>query len=126
MKKTLLLAVMAALVGCVSPDRPLDDVRVSMDKDQVLRTAGNPKYTYRSENQDHWVYFYESGDRMFSKTLTFEAGRVVQVGRPQTKDKDAATKDLEDSSSMEEFERKARALQKAKTGTKFKNMDGGG
>lgn len=92
-----------------------------MDKDQVLRTAGNPKYTYRSEDQDHWVYVFESNGRLFTKTVTFEHGKVTAVGR--TSGKDDSNKELENASSMEEFEQKARAMQKSKGKGKFKNVD---
>lgn len=107
------------LVGCASDGgRRTDGVRVNMDKAQVLETAGAPKYTYREDNQDNWVYSWVNGDREWAKVITFDSGRVVKISRPVPKD--SASKELQNTKSMEEYERKARELQKRQQ--KFKDI----
>jgi outer membrane protein assembly factor BamE (lipoprotein component of BamABCDE complex) len=127
MQKTLLIlgsvVGLCLVIGCSSPRVAMEGVRLNMDKTQVLDAAGNPHYTYRSDDQDHWVYLFVTDDREWTRTVTFDKGKVLKIGKAQTKD--AAMKELENTSTLEEFEAKGRAMQKAKVPPKFKAIDGG-
>jgi outer membrane protein assembly factor BamE (lipoprotein component of BamABCDE complex) len=109
------------LTGCAgSLPRALDGVKVGMDKDQVLETAGDPKRTYREAMQDHWIYVYFEHDREWRRDVVFEEGKVAKITRPLGKEE--WVKDLEKTKSMEEYEQKAREHQKKSE--KFKSIDG--
>lgn len=118
MRYCLWIAI-AFLTGCAStPSHPLKDVRVGMDKDQVLAAAGSPKRTFREHAQDNWIYSYFQNNQQLTQILTFDDGKVIRISAP----KSHWEKDLENSSSMEEFEKKAK--EHGKKG-KFKSIDGG-
>lgn len=115
------IVLLLTLSGCASTvPRALDDVRPGMDKDRVLETAGNPKRTFREAMQDHWIYTYFEKDQEWRRIVIFEDGKVVKITRAVGKDD--WVKDLERSTSMEEFEHKARAFQKR--AQNFKSIDG--
>lgn len=121
MPKKFVILFLLTLCGCAtSVPRALDDVRPGMDKDRVLETAGNPKRTFREAMQDKWIYTYFEKDQEWRRVVVFEEGKVLRVTRPVGKED--WVKDLERSSSMEEYEHKARALQKR--AENFKSIDG--
>lgn len=109
------------LSGCASTNKSsLNDIGVGMDKDLVLEKAGDPKRTFRSNSQDHWIYVYFEGDEEWRKQIDFREGKVIKVGRPISKRN--WQRELEDTNSMEEFEAKAREHQKK--ANDFKAIDG--
>lgn len=80
------LTILTFVLGCASSGGSVvDGIRDGMDKDQVLREAGNPRRTYRTSGQDHWIYTFYTGDQEFSRTVSFEDGKVTKVGRPVAK-----------------------------------------
>jgi outer membrane protein assembly factor BamE (lipoprotein component of BamABCDE complex) len=108
----IFVGVVGLLAGCASaPPLPeaLDSIAVGMDKDKVLESVGNPQRTYREESQDHWIYIYYSKDKEWRRDIVFAAGKVVRVTRPQAKEE--WVKELENTTSMEEYENKVRARQ---------------
>lgn len=104
------LAATLAIASCTSIQQDLQQVRAGMEKGQVLQIVGNPKFTFRENSQDHWAYFYESGGQEWRRDIVFENGKVIRVTRPAAKDK--WQKELEGSTTMEEFESIARERQK--------------
>jgi hypothetical protein len=113
--------IMLIVSGCASQVRVLDNVHEGMDKDEVLEAAGNPKRTFRSNSEDHWIYIFFKDDKEWDRQIDFKAGKVIRIGRPVPKR--SWTRQLEDTNTMEEFERKAREHQR-KSGD-FKDIDGG-
>lgn len=105
--RVLLTAFLFFLSACASTRQSVDGVRSGMDKDRVLQVAGNPKRTYRSNSQDHWIYVDFIKDEEFSRVVTFEDGKVIKVGRAQSKQ----------SWSLE--------LENMKKESGFKTIDGG-
>lgn len=116
------------LVACASgPQRELATIQPGMDKDQVLDKAGDPKRTFHTNGQDHWVYVYYENDHQFRQQVDFADGKVVRVGRPTDKARvPNSTDELESAETMEEFEQKARELQKKNhsSSENFQNVDG--
>ena len=109
------------LTSCAgNQPRALDEVRTGMDKDRVLDVVGNPKRTFRESMRDHWIYVYFQNKQEWRREIVFEDGKVSRIGRPLAKQD--WLKDLENSDSMEEYEKKARDHQK-KAGN-FKSVDG--
>ena len=81
------LLVFAALTACASSggSSVVDGLREGMDKDEVLRIAGDPKRTFRSNGQDHWIYVHYKSSEEFSRTVTFDEGKIVKIGRAVAK-----------------------------------------
>ncbi len=76
-----------ALTACATAtvEQSLERVNAGMDKDEVLRTAGSPRRTFREHGQDHWIYVYFKGDVEMNRIVVFEDGKVAKLGRPRTK-----------------------------------------
>src|SRR5689334_8709111 len=89
-------------ISCAStaPQR-LGQVKVGMDKAEVLDVAGNPKRVNRQTGGDLWTYLYYVNDQPYEKGIRFEAGHVVEISAEQppgiTSDSpnDVITKDYE-------------------------------
>lgn len=116
----LLLLIFSACAS--NPSRQFDEIQAGMDKDVVLDRAGNPKRTFRTNSQDHWIYVYFENGEEWHRQVDFAEGKVLKVSRPLAK-KDWV-RELENADSMEEFEKKARAHQKQNG--EFKPIDGNG
>ena len=86
MTKLLLLRIGIMLMvlvsaACASNQKNAADLlRVGMDKAAALDKAGNPKRTYRTNSQDHWIYIHFRGNQEFSRTVTFEDSKIVKIG----------------------------------------------
>jgi outer membrane protein assembly factor BamE (lipoprotein component of BamABCDE complex) len=86
MRILLTALLLSMLTACASsPYAGSEDLREGMDKDEVLNTAGNPKRTFRSNGQDHWIYVFFKGNEELSRQVSFEDGKVVKIGRAMAK-----------------------------------------
>lgn len=121
MTKWLGLICFLGLVGCstTSVSSALDRLRPGMDKPTVLDRVGNPSRTFRENGQDHWIYVYYRNDREWMRNVIFEDGKILRVARGVAKDPNV--KELQNAESMEEYEKKARAMQRKNKG-KFKTI----
>lgn len=115
-----IFAILWSITACSSLPENLQQVRAGMDKDQVLQIAGNPKFTFRENSQDHWAYLYFSNNQEWRRDIVFENGKVIRVTKPVTKEK--WQKALDGASTMEEFEQIARERQVLSE--KFVDLDG--
>lgn len=72
-------------ISCAStaPQR-LSQVKVGMDKAEVLDVAGNPKRVKRQTGGDLWTYLYYVNEQPFEKGIRFEAGQVVEISVEQS------------------------------------------
>ena len=122
-KKWLLISVLATiLTGCTStPVEDLGHVRVGMDKSTVLDVAGSPKYTFRENGEDNWMYAYYSNHRNWKRDVVFKNGKVIKIGHPFAIEK--WLKDAKASKNLDEYERHVRDHQRQTRG-KFENIDG--
>ena len=80
----IFLTVLIAACSSTSKDFSAE-VREGMDKDEVLKIAGSPKRTFRSNSQDHWIYVFFKKEDEYSRQVSFEDGKVVKVSRPSQK-----------------------------------------
>lgn len=111
------------LSGCthLPISRQIDKITIGMDKDQVLDEIGDPKRTFRSNSQDHWIYVYFEENNEWRRQVDFRDGKVFKVGRPVAKRNWES--ELENSETMEEFESKARARAQRSKPSDFKEID---
>ncbi len=117
-KRVWTISAVLTMVSCTTIQQSLQQVRAGMDKGEVLQTVGNPKFTFREDGQDHWAYFYEGNNQEWRRDVIFDNGKVIRVTRPLNKEK--WQKDIEGSSTMEEFE--AIAREKQKRSSNFKDI----
>lgn len=109
-KQIGILALILTLGACASMSESFKQIHVGMDKGEVLQILDNPKFTFRENSQDHWAYFYHSNGQDWRRDIIFENGKVIRVTRPATKEK--WQKEIENSSSIEEYEHIAREHQR--------------
>jgi outer membrane protein assembly factor BamE len=79
-----------------SPLRTFDsEVKVGMDKNNVLAVMGTPNTSGRFHGKDRWIYVMYEDDVRFRKEVHFEDGHAVYVGNEYVppKEKQAATVD---------------------------------
>jgi len=69
----------------VSVEQNLEKLNVGMDKDEVLRVAGNPRRTFRERGQDNWIYVFYRGETEMNRIVVFEDGKVAKINRPYKK-----------------------------------------
>lgn len=99
------------LISCASqPAKEFDRLKTGMDKPEVLDAVGNPKRTFRKNDKDHWIYVYYRHDREIWQDVIFSQGLVTQVSAPSQSE--LTDKDLESATSLQEFEQRARRLQR--------------
>ena len=121
MRKLLtILGLCTVVAGCTSMSESFKQIHAGMDKGEVLQILDNPKFTFREDSQDHWAYFYHSNGQEWRRDVIFENGKVIRVTRPTAKEK--WQKDIESSSSIEEYEHIAREHQKRSSN--FKSIGG--
>lgn len=121
MRRIVLLVVFLTLGACSSIAQSFNQIRAGMDKGEVLQILDNPKFTFRENSQDHWAYFYHSNGQEWRRDVIFENGKVIRVTRPAAKEK--WQKEIERSSSIEEYEHIAREHQK-KSSDNFRPIGG--
>ena len=103
----LTLGFTVLLACATSPNKALNRLQVGMDKDDVLGAVGNPKRTFRSDDQDHWLFVYFEEGKEMRRQLDFKSGRLIVIGPALPKE--SWTEDLENTRTMEEFEEKVRS-----------------
>lgn len=118
------LITLITLAGCSTPQvkrQELERIHVGMDKGQVLELVGNPKRTFHTEGRDHWTYQFYEYNREMLQQVEFRDGHVVKIGQPSSRRgfNDA----LENSETMEDFERTVKDHQKKSSG--FQDITGG-
>ncbi len=68
-----------SLMGCATPlVKKLEEIRVGMDKADVLEKVGNPKRVRRVGGRDEWVYVVKTQEADEEYRFYFEAGRLVE------------------------------------------------
>jgi hypothetical protein len=81
----LSLATTLLLCSCVTPQyKRFVDVKVGMEKDQVLEAAGGgPTRTNRVDSEDRWTYVMPKDGDFITKEVRFREGKSTFVGDPQ-------------------------------------------
>ncbi len=91
--------------------KSMSKIEPGMDKDSVIELVGGPNRTFREDGRDHWIFVYHQNDVQWLRDVTFEKGKVLKLSEPITKA--AWERELEATTTMEEYEEKAREHQKA-------------
>lgn len=93
-RNTLGIVAFCSLLGCsTSLKKALDEVQLGADKATVLESLGNPKATLRRSGRDIWTFHYYEANQLHMRSLIFENGRVVHIGRPELKKEGIAASD---------------------------------
>ncbi len=121
-KKLWVMFAVLTAVGCTSFSKTMDEIKVGMDKDEVLNRLGSPKRTFRENSLDYWTYLYYQDNKEWRRDVVFENSKVIRVTRASLAHKSAFQLQLENSNSPEEFEAAVRAQQKKNSN--FKYIDG--
>ncbi|HWU45097.1 MAG TPA: outer membrane protein assembly factor BamE [Bdellovibrio sp.] len=75
------LGLILLLTGCqTSMIRQFDDVKMGMDKSQVLFIVGNPTQTQRFHGKDRWFYTFQENHIHFQKEIQFFEGTAIYIG----------------------------------------------
>ncbi len=106
----LTMGIFCTLAGCASFPETMDRIKAGMDKGEVLEILGNPKRTFRENGLDYWTYLYFENNQEWRRDVVFEGGKVIRVTRPTPTAKSGWQRDLENSTTIEEYEAKARAI----------------
>lgn len=118
-KKLWVLFMVLAAVGCATFSQTMDQIKVGMDKDEVLSKLGSPKRTFRENSLDYWTYLFYQDNKEWRRDVVFENSKVIRVTRATLANKSAFQLQLENSKSPEEFEAAVRAQQKKNSNFKF-------
>jgi hypothetical protein len=114
-----ILPLLLMLTGCASGPGRWDEIRLGMDKAQILELAGNPKRTFRDSGTDVWEYEFIDEGRQIQRQIVFSSGKVSRMTAPRPRGLGPASAD-----SMEQFERRGRSEQRQRQ-RGFKSIDGG-
>lgn len=77
-----LVACVLSIGGCQSPRyKWFEDVKIGMDKDQVLTAAGGPNSSRRWKDKDRWTYvFWDDPQGRQIREVHFSDGIATYVG----------------------------------------------
>lgn len=105
-----LLSIMLFLMGCtLSPKKQFEQVRVGMEKDQVLGIMDSPQRTQRWHGMDRWTYIFYEDDSRFEKEVHFQNGYANYVGDVFKPEVSADEQDLRNDDANKEVEAMAQA-----------------
>lgn len=81
-KSLLALAfVLISLSGCqTNLKKAFDEVKIGMDKDQVLDTIGGPRAVTRFHGKDRWFIMFYQDDVRYEREIHFSNGIADYVG----------------------------------------------
>lgn len=68
-----------------------------MDKSDVLEEVGSPLRTYRLNDQDVWLYNFQTEDTLEDREISFKNSFVTYVGAPRPRDQKSSIKTEEDA-----------------------------
>lgn len=70
------------IISCqTSPVKTFDeDVKIGMDKNQILHIMGTPNTSGRFHGKDRWIYVVYDNDVRYRKEVHFDDGHAVYVG----------------------------------------------
>jgi outer membrane protein assembly factor BamE (lipoprotein component of BamABCDE complex) len=105
------------LLSCSTPfHKAQKKIEVGMVKSDVLELMGSPKYTFRRDSQDFWIYRYYHQKVEYESVVVFKHSDVIQKLKPIARPN--LLKQAEDAKSMKEYENKILEFQKAQNSKK--------
>jgi hypothetical protein len=82
-----LSALTLVAVGCATPLKvSFQNLKLKMDKSEVIEIVGSPSSTNRVEGQDVWTYKVLAEERLVPKIVIFKDSKVVYFGDPLTRE----------------------------------------
>lgn len=101
-----LLFCFSFLVGCASnPSRQFEQVRVGMEKNDVLALMDSPQRTQRWHGLDRWTYIYYDNDTRIEKEVHFADGKAKYVGEVFKPEISAEEQDARNEAANKEVEK---------------------
>ena len=91
------------------PKNQFEQVRVGMDKDQVLAIMESPQRTQRWHGQDRWTYIFHDGTNWVQKEVHFSEGISNYVGDTVKPEVSAADQDSKNEVANAEVDKTLRA-----------------
>lgn len=71
------------MVGCqTTPLAQYKQVRVGMEKFEVLELMGSPQRNIRASGVDKWTYIFYDQSRRYQREVHFKNDRAIYVGEP--------------------------------------------
>ncbi|MBT4762578.1 MAG: outer membrane protein assembly factor BamE [Bdellovibrionaceae bacterium] len=86
-------------------------ITVGMDKSEVLGVMDNPKFTYRKNSKDYWVYRYYKNKIEQEMTVVFHHGEVKKRKGP--KSRPSLLRQAEAAKNYKQYEKKIQQYQEA-------------
>lgn len=75
-------------IGCQSsPLKDFSELKVGMEKGEVLDILGNPNHSGRFHGKDRWTYVFYDNKIRYKKEVHFDQGHVVYLGDTWTPQK---------------------------------------
>ncbi len=124
MRNLFLLYISAIfLFGCATNQRrQFEQVKIGMEKNDVLMLMDSPQRTQRWQGKDRWTYvFYDENTRL-EKEVHFLEGKADYVGEVFKPEVSAAEQDARNEASNQEVEAMAQT-QKAETQKAYSDFE---
>jgi outer membrane protein assembly factor BamE len=78
-----LILILTLFAACQSSRlKSFENLTLGQEKDYVLDKLGNPTYTERINDQDHWSYIFYEDDIRHEKVIYFLDGYITFLGKP--------------------------------------------
>jgi outer membrane protein assembly factor BamE len=104
-RKWILLLFCGFFLGCASnPKQQFDQVKVGMEKNDVLLLMDSPQRTQRWQGKDRWTYIFYEKDLRFEKEVHFQEGVANYVGDIYHPEISADEQDLRNATANKELE----------------------
>lgn len=120
----LLLFCPLLFIGCATNMKDqFDQVKVGMEKNDVLGLMDSPQRTQRWKGMDRWTYIFYDKDMRIEKEVHFAEGKAAYVGEVYKPAVSAEQQDAINEASNAEIEAKYQALREENK-KNFGNMNG--
>jgi outer membrane protein assembly factor BamE (lipoprotein component of BamABCDE complex) len=82
-KAFLAVFLLSTLSACTTPQHSFDnDLKVGMDKAEVIELMGGPQFTKRRNSEDVWQYHFYNGENKMVRELHFKNNKLSYKGDP--------------------------------------------
>lgn len=106
LKYSLILFSLLLFCACATNmPKQFANLKVGMEKDEILALMDSPQRTQRWKGQDRWTYIiYDDQNNRTEKEVHFENGKAVYLGDPQVPVVSAVQKDQINQDANAELE----------------------
>lgn len=93
------------LAGCATnPKDQFDQLKVGMEKNDVLMIMDSPQRTQRWHGMDRWTYIFYDKDQRIEKEVHFQEGKANYVGETYKPEVSAEEQDTRNEAADRELE----------------------